>query len=172
MILGVMETIQKAWNIIAPYLTGITIGGIVSALFYAIFSGSIKAFINRINIDKVVNDTIDSTMNKVKGLTINVELEPLVADKLNDIETHINNELDSVLKTTTKKVNMLIECVGKLATYFDNSIAIPEETKKELHELVDKALEIDKPKQETVIEVKPVIVEKKKSKNIIKTNVR
>lgn len=172
MIFTMMETLQKAWNIIAPYLTGITIGGIVSALFYAIFSGSIKAFINRINIEKVVNDTIDSTMQKVKGLTINVELEPLVAEKLNAIEETINAKLETVLKDNTEKTNKMIECFGKLATYFDNSVAIPEETKKELHDMVNEALEIGKEKQDEIIEVKPVIVEKKKSKNIIKTNVR
>ena len=164
MFLTTMENLQKIWNIISPYLAGITIGGIVSACFYAIFSGSIKAFINRVNIEKIVDTTVNSTMEQIKDVSVSVELQPLVENELKVITKEVNEKVETKLALYEQKIDNLIIVVDKLATYFDNSNAIPQETKQDLHDTIKKALDIKDNETTNVIEVKPVIVENKKAK--------
>ena len=164
MFLTTMENLQKIWNIISPYLAGITIGGIVSACFYAIFSGSIKAFINRVNIEKIVDTTVNATMEQIKDVSVDVELQPLVENELKVITKEINEKFETKIALYEQKIDNLIIVVDKLATYFDNSNAIPQETKQDLHDTIKKALDIKDNETNNVIEVKPVIVENKKAK--------
>ena len=164
MILGVIENIQKVWNIISPYLAGITIGGIVSAFFYAVFSGSIKAFINKVNIEKIVDTTVNATMEQIKDVSVSVELKPLVENELKVITKEVNEKVEKELAIYEEKINTLILCFDKLATYFDNSNAIPLETKQDLHNTINQALNIKQENADTTISVKPIIIENKKAK--------
>lgn len=159
-----MENLQKIWNIISPYLAGITIGGIVSACFYAIFSGSIKAFINRVNIEKIVDTTVNASLDQIKDVSVSVELQPLVENELKVITKEINEKFETKIALYEQKIDNLIIVVDKLATYFDNSNAIPQETKQDLHDTIKKALDIKDNETNNVIEVKPVFVENKKAK--------
>lgn len=165
----VIENIQKVWNIISPYLAGITIGGIVSSCFYALFSGSIKKFINKIQIEKIVKDTVDSTTEQIKGIAISIELQPLVQDELSKIVKVIDERTEKQLQLVEEKTNRLIDCFDKFTAYFDNSIAVPQEVKDDLHKALAEAKGLEKPDTTQVIDVKPLI-EKKKSKNIIDTS--
>lgn len=169
---SITENIQKVWNIISPYLAGITIGGIVSAFFYAVFSGSIKAFINKINIEKIVDTTVNTTMEQIKDVTVNVELKPLVENELKAITKEVNEKVENKLAIYEEKINTLIVCFDKLATYFDNSNAIPLETKQDLHNTINQALDIKQDDEISVINVKPVIVADKKAKKKANTNLR
>lgn len=163
MFLGIVENIQALWDKVSPYLAGITLGGIVSCCFYAFFSSSIKKFINKISIGDMIDKTVDKSMERIKTLTISVELQPLVAEKLEEIQkqTIETNRIayEQVLESNAK----LIDCFGKLASYFDNSIAVPQEIKDDLHLAISEAKESLNPKTET-IDVKPIIVDKKQAK--------
>jgi hypothetical protein len=108
MFLDILQDLQALWDKIAPYVSGITIGGIVSCFFYAFFSGSIKKFINKISIGDMVDKTVDTSMERIKELSINVELQPLVADELQKItkqvETYLENTQKELLDKTTKLI--------------------------------------------------------------------
>ena len=163
MFLGILENIQALWDKVAPYLTGITIGGIVSCFFYAFFSGSIKKFINKISIGDMIDKTVDESMEKIKTVTISMELQPLVAQELEKIITKVEESNQKAYNKVIESNAKLIECFGKLASYFDSSIAVPQEIKDDLHLAIDEAKNnIQPPKEEIVI--KPIIVEDKKTK--------
>ena len=170
MFLDILQDLQAIWDKIAPYMTGITIGGIVSCLFYAFFSGSIKKFINKISIGDMIDKTVDESMERVKDLTISVELQPLVANELEKITKQIDTYLEETNKQVLDKTNKLIECFGKLAAYFDNSIAVPQEIKDDLHLAIEDAKETTSTIENTTIEVKPLIVDKKVAKKLAKEN--
>lgn len=170
MFLDVLQDLQGLWDKIAPYMTGITIGGIVSCLFYAFFSGSIKKFINKISIGDMIEKTVDESMERIKDLSINVELQPLVAEELNKITNQVQTYLEKTNNDVIDKMNKLIECFGKLAAYFDNSIAVPQEIKDELHIAIDEAKETKETITNTDIEVKPLMVDKKQAKKLAKEN--
>ena len=173
MFLTFVEEIQKLWNVVSPYLTGITIGGIVSCFFYAFFSGSIKKFINKISIGDMIDKTVDESMNRIKTLTISLELQPLVAEELEKIEKRVEETNQKAYEKVLQSNAQLIECFGKLASYFDSSIAVPQEIKDDLHLAIDNAKENVAPTKEEII-VKPIIVneEKKSKKANISSNVR
>ena len=172
MFLEILEDIQNLWNTISPYLAGITIGGIVSCFFYAFFSAGIKKWINKIQIGDMVEKTVDESMERIKDLSINVQLQPLVNEALQDITKQVIETNKKAYEDVMNKVNNLIECFGKLATYFDNSIAVPQEVKDDLHNAIDNAkqLGIEAPKEEII--VKPLIEDTKKQKKQATTNVR
>ena len=170
MFLDVLQDLQALWDKIAPYVSGITIGGIVSCLFYAFFSGSIKKFINKISIGEMVDETVDKSMERIKDLSISVELQPLVAQELDKITEKVDIYLERTNKEVIGKVDKLIECFGKLAAYFDNSIAVPQEIKDELHIAIEEAKETKETIVNTEIEVKPLMVDKKQAKKLAKEN--
>lgn len=163
MFLGIVENIQALWDKVSPYLAGITLGGIVSCFFYAFFSGSIKKFINKISIGDMVEKTVDESMNRIKTLTLSIELQPLVAEELQKIEKQVLEANQKAYEKVLESNAKLIDCFGKLASYFDNSIAVPQEIKDELHLAINEAKENVNPTKE-VIEVKPIIVDKKQAK--------
>ena len=172
MVLTLLEDIQALWDKVYPYLTGITLGGIVSCLFYAFFSGSIKKFINKIQIGDMVEKTVDKTMDRIKTITITTELQPLVAEELNKIETSVEKGNEKTFENLETKMNGLIECVGILASFFENSISIPQEVKDKMKEAIDNAKSIGyKPIKEEII-VKPLIEDSPKQKKHNSTNVR
>lgn len=173
MIFTFVEEIQALWNTISPYLAGITIGGIISCLFYAFFSGSIKKFINKIQIGDMIQKTIDGTMERVKDLTISVELQPLVATELDRIKYEVSESNKELFYDVMNKMDNLINCFEKLAVYFDNSIGVPQEAKDDLHNAIDEAKQTTKSLEQETITVKPLIVDDtKKSKKQNTTNVR
>ncbi len=174
MFLGIVENIQALWDKVSPYLAGITLGGIVSCFFYAFFSGSIKKFINKISIGDMVEKTVDESMERIKTLAITLELQPLVAEELDRIQKQVIEANQKAYEKVLESNAKLIDCFGKLASYFDNSIAVPQEIKEELHLAISEAKENVAP-TETTIDVKPIIVDKKQAKKketTTSTNVR
>lgn len=174
MFLGIVENIQALWDKVSPYLAGITLGGIVSCFFYAFFSGSIKKFINKISIGDMVEKTVDESMERIKTLAITLELQPLVAEELERIQKQVIEANQKAYEKVLESNAQLIDCFGKLASYFDNSIAVPQEIKDDLHLAINEAKENVNPNTETTIDVKPIIVDKKqaKKKETTSTNVR
>ncbi len=176
MFLDILQDLQALWDKIAPYVSGITIGGIVSCFFYAFFSGSIKKFINKISIGDMIDKTVDTSMERIKELSINVELQPLVADELQKITRQVETYLENTQKELLDKTTKLIDCFGKLAAYFDSSIAVPQEIKDDLHLAIEDAKTTKETITNTEIIAKPLIEDKltkKQMKQLNKTsNVR
>lgn len=174
MFLEIVENIQSLWDKVSPYLAGITLGGIVSCFFYAFFSGSIKKFINKISIGDMVEKTVDESMERIKTLTLTLELQPLVAEELEKIEKRVEDANQKAYEKVIESNAKLLIAFDKLASYFDNSIAVPQEVKDDLHKTILEAKENIQPTEET-IEITPIIVDKKQAKkkeNKAASNVR
>ena len=90
-------------------------------------------------------------------------------DELSKIVKVIDERTEKQLQLVEEKTNRLIDCFDKFTAYFDNSIAVPQEVKDDLHKALAEAKGLEKPDTTQVIDVKPLI-EKKKSKNIINTS--
>lgn len=174
MILTFVEELQNVWNIISPYLTGITLGGIISCFFYAFFSGSIKKFINKIQIGDMVEKTVNETMEQIKDVAISIDLQPLIETELKKVVNVVDEKIQQAYETNNAKCDAIINCFEKLACYFDNSIGVSQENKEALHNAIDEAKNINKTETIESIDVKPIIVDKKlvKSQKKTTTNVR
>ena len=66
MILTIMTTLKGIWTNIAPYVAGISIGGIVSCGFYCLFKFGFTKTLNKIDTAKMKADTIEAAKKEVK----------------------------------------------------------------------------------------------------------
>lgn len=173
MFLGIVAQFQRLWEIVSPYLAGITLGGIISCFFYAFFSGSIKKFINKIQLGDIVNQTVDTSMDKIKNVAIQVELQPIIEKELDKVNQYCKEEIEKNFAITKNVCNQMISCFENLAKYFDNSIGVSQEVKDNLYNAIEEAKQISVVEKPQVIEVTPIIIDKKTKSNKAKsTNVR
>ena len=109
-------------------------------------------------------------MERIKELSINVELQPLVADELQKITKQVETYLENTQKELLDKTPKLIDCFGKLAAYFDSSIAVPQEIKDDLHLAIEDAKTTKETITNTEIIAKPLIEDKLTKKQIKQLN--
>lgn len=155
-----METLQQIWALICPYITGISIGGIISAILYGCLKGAFSKMINKINVEKIADEATKKGVDKIKTMSFKQSIQPLAESELKKITETANAYIDKSLKDVQEKYDHLIAIIEKLSAYFDNSIGVSESAKAELKEALTEAKGIVT-SEDIIVEDKPIVEETK-----------
>lgn len=153
-----MEVINEIWAAIAPYVTGVSISGVLGAVIYGCLKGAFNKTISKINIEKISETATEKGIDKIKNISFTQSIQPLVESELTKITEKANECIKKELESVQSKYDNLLNVLEKLSAYFDNSIGVSETAKAELKQALSKAE--NKPLTAQEIKVEEVIEEK------------
>lgn len=166
-----IESIQQIWDIIAPYVTGTTIGSVVMIAVTTIIKSAIAKLSKKqdeIFSSKVVAKEVSNEMkDEIKNISFEQTIQPLVESELKKVIEAANEYIKQQLKETQEGYNKLINCLEKLAAYFDNSIGVSDEAKTELKQAIEEAKVPAEPVN--TFETKVVVEEEQPKESVIET---
>lgn len=177
MILTAIDTLNKIWNMVSPYLAGITLGGIVSCVFFCLFRFGFNKALNKVDQEKMVNSAIEGAKENIKQTTFKVDIQPVVLSEVvkatETMTTLITKTTEESNKAIKEQLDKLTAVVVALGDYFDDSIGVSEAKKAFYHEAVEK-LEETTSAVSTDVEVQQVVVEsaKEDTKSTSKSTIR
>ncbi len=151
-----MEFLNHIWGVIAPYLAGISVGGILTAVLYGCLKGAFSKTISKINVEKIAEQATNKGIDKVKEVSFKHSIQPVVNSELNKITEKANDYIDIEINKLNDRYEKIINILSKLSAYFDTSIFVSEEAKAELKEAIaDARIEPEVVESVTEIEIKP-----------------
>lgn len=166
-----IESIQQIWDIIAPYVTGTTIGSIVMIAVTTIIKSAIAKLGKKqdeVFSSKVVAKEVSNEMkDEIKNISFEQTIQPLVESELKKVIEAANEYIKQQLKETQEGYNKLINCLEKLAAYFDNSIGVSDEAKTELKQAIEEAKVPAEPVN--TFETKVVVEEEQPKESVTET---
>ena len=134
-----METLNAIWQAIYPYVAGVSVTGILSAVIYGCLKGAFSKTISKVNVEKICEDATSKGIDKVKEVSFKQSIQPLCESELKKITEQANDYMKSYLDEMNKKYDQLIEIIEKLSAYFDNSIGVSDTAKEDLKDSINKA---------------------------------
>ncbi len=169
-----MEKLNEIWQLIAPYVTGISVSGIIAAVIYGCLKGAFSKTINttvgKINVEKISEQATDKGIEKIKNISFTQSIQPLVESELKKITEAANQYINTALNKTQEQYTKLITVLQALAAYFDNSIGVSEEAKQQLRTAIESAESL-KIKPETVENIIVEEVAEKQSGSVVTANI-
>ena len=160
------EIMTMIWGNVKPLLQGITIGGIVSTVFYAVTSASTKKIINKVNYEDIVKSTQEKAIGKIGETTLNVNIAPVVDKRLNDLLKDNKDAQQKEMAELRKEIGDVKKMVAWIGSMYDDSLVVDEKKKAEFKALVNEPKEEVKP--EPVIQVIEVKGLEKQEKQVVK----
>lgn len=146
MILTIMTTLKGIWTNIAPYVAGISIGGMVSCGFYCLFKFSFNKALNKIDTNKMENKCINAAKQEVKETTFKVSIQPIVQSEIKkateEITEYSKKELLKSNNDLSQRLDKLTNVVIALGNYFDDSIGVSDTKKQAFKEAVNELNDI------------------------------
>lgn len=134
-----METLNAIWQAIYPYVAGVSVTGILSAVIYGCLNGAFSKTISKVNVEKICEDATSKGIDRVKEVSFKQSIQPLCESELKKITEQANDYMKSYLDEMNKKYDQLIEIIEKLSAYFDNSIGVSDTAKEDLKDSINKA---------------------------------
>ena len=163
-----MEILSSVGLWIAGIVAGVSIPTIIGTVFYLVAKGSVTRLISKVNVQKIADQATEKGIERVKKVSFTHNIQPLVESELEKINEKSNEHIEKTIAGMEKKLDAIIEIQEKQARYFDNSIGVTDEAKKELKEAIEKAKTTPVEPIESVIEEEVVkeekVVEVKKNK--------
>lgn len=170
-LVNVKETMTMVWENVKPLLQGITIGGIVSTVFYAFTSASTKKIINKVNYEDIVKSTQEKAIDKIGETTLNVNIAPVVDKRLNDLLKDNKDAQRKEMNELKEEIGKLNKMVAWIGSMYDDSLVVDEKKKAEFKALINEPKQEVKP--EPVIQVVTVKgLEKQENKVVKETKVK
>ena len=160
-----MEILSSVGLWIAGIVAGVSIPTIIGTVFYLVAKGSVTRLISKVNVQKIADQATEKGIERVKKVSFTHNIQPLVESELEKINEKSNEHIEKTIVGMEKKLDAIIEIQEKQARYFDNSIGVTDEAKKELKEAIEKAkitpvepiesvIEEEVVKEEKVVEIK------------------
>lgn len=163
-----MEILSSVGLWIAGIVASVSIPTIIGTVFYLVAKGSVNRLISRVNVQKIAEQATEKGIEKVKKVTFTHNIQPLCESELQKINEKSNEHINNTVARLEKKLDKVILIQEKQAKYFDNSIGVSEEAKKELKEAIEKAkTDIVEPVESVVVEEttqEEKVIETKKNK--------
>jgi hypothetical protein len=122
---------------VVSIFSGISVGGLISAIIYGCLKGAFSRTIAKIDVDKAEKAAVDKGIEKIQNVTFTHSIQPLVESELKKITEEANAYIKRELEETQRRYLLLVDCVAKLAAYFDNSIGVPDSAKEALKEALE-----------------------------------
>lgn len=134
-----MEILNSIWQAIYPYVAGISVTGIISAIIYGCLKGAFNRTINKINVEKIAEKATDKGVDRVKSISFEHSIQPIVMSEIKKLNEQVAKEFKDEIKKTQDNYNKLIAVIEKLSAYFDGSIGVSEQAKAELKQALSEA---------------------------------
>lgn len=134
-----MTELNTIWAQIAPYLSGLGLGSILSLIIGVVLKGGFKKTISTLNVGKIASEATDKAIEKIKDLAFTHDIAPLVEEKLVAATKAQAKVLQKQLAEMSAKYENVVEILKNLAVYFDGSM-VSDEVKANLHASIDKAM--------------------------------
>ena len=121
-----------------------------------------------IDVEKISQQTIDKTMDKIKGVAFTHSIEPIVKNEMAYIKKYAEDLSKSEVQELHNKYLQLIDILQAMKNYFDDSAFISHEKKEIVQGKIDEAKVVkeDTEKIETTMVVEEIKQEKKIKNNI------
>lgn len=152
---------------IASLLGGVSVTGILSGVIYFCLKSAFNKQLKTIDVQKIVDKKVDVTVKeKIETVAFTHSIQPVVESELEKLNEKADKHIENTVSRLEKKLDKVILIQEKQARYFDNSIGVSDEAKKELKEAIESA------KVEEVKPIESVIVSKveNKAEEKVKTN--
>jgi gas vesicle protein len=160
------EIMTMVWENVKPLLQGITIGGIVSTVFYAVTSASTKKVINKVNYEEIVKSTQEKAIDRIGETTLNVNIAPVVDNRLNALLKDNKDAQQKEMAELRKEIGDVKKMVAWIGSMYDDSLVVDEKKKAEFKALINEPKKEVKP--EPVIQVIDVKGLEKQEKPVVK----
>ena len=161
-----MEYLNTIWGYIFPYLPVIisaTIGAVVTVLVKKIVDKAIST----IDAKKVASEATDACLNKIKDVSFEHSIKPLVDSELIKVREEAKLIVKDEVKEIVKGNNDIIAILQSLKTYFDDSAFISQDKKDNVQAIIDNSKEkVIEPVVSKVVVEEPVKVEEKAVKKV------
>lgn len=168
MIFTVQETLLQIWENVKPFVSGITIGGIITTGFYAMQGALTRKIVNKIDYEKISADTQTKALDKIGKTTLNINIQPIVEKSMVEFKNEFYKEQLALNKELKQELQDTRKLVVAMASMFEDSVVMSDEKKaliKQVQEEIEHKEEFPK---EIVLTVEGLVeepkVEKKPSK--------
>ena len=154
-----MEILNEIWVWIGSVLGGLTVTGVLSAIIAGTLKGAFNKTISKINVEKIAEDATNKGIEKVKKISFEQSLQPIVESELKKVNEAANEYIKKALSDTQKGYDNIIAVLEKFYAYFDDSL-VSENKKQELRQALDEAK--NKPVDTQNIKVDEIVEEEAK----------
>lgn len=163
-----MEQIfNEIWVYVVSSLGGLSLTAILTSIVYGCLKGAFRKTISKLNVEKIAEEATEKGIDRVKKVSFTHSIQPIVESELKKINEYSTEIIKKELADTQKKYDNVITILEKFALYFDNSIGVTEETKKELKQAIATAK--NKPiSVESVVVEETAVKEPKQAVNSLK----
>lgn len=146
-----MEIFNEIWVWLVAALGGISITSILTAVIIGCLKGAFNRTISKINVEKIADDATNKGIEKVKKISFEQSIQPIVESELKKITEEANKYIEASLIETQKKYDNLIAILEKFYAYFDDSL-VSESKKQELKQALEDAKNEPRTAQSVVVE--------------------
>lgn len=160
-----MIDFSEIWVYIVSVLGGVSVAGILTAVIYGCLKGAFNRLIQKINVEKITEKATEKGIDRIKKISFTQTIQPLVESELKKVTEQANKYIKTELANVQVKYDKLIAILEALSSYFDNSIAVSEQSKADLKQAIQDA-------KNDKIEVQEIVLEpNKKEKSTITAEV-
>ena len=136
--------LKETWEKVKPYcmgaFSGLTIGGLVSAIFYAVIKSLTTKTLNKIDNATSSSAIADLTTKKLEEhfakTTIDVDIKPLMEKQYLVLAQQVFETLYNQTQKQDEKYLAMVNVFEKLSHYYDGSIGVTDAQKQELADAV------------------------------------
>ena len=146
-----MEIFNEIWVWLVAALGGISLTSVITAVITGCLKGAFNKTISKINVEKIADDATNKGIEKVKKISFEQSIQPIVESELKKITEAANEYIKASLAETQKKYDKLIAVLEKFYAYFDDSM-VSETKKQELKQALEEAKTEPKSAQGVVVE--------------------
>ena len=146
-----MEIFNEIWVWLGTALGCVSITSIIIAVITGRLKGAFNKIISKINVEKIADDATNKGIEKVKKISFEQSIQPIVESELKKITEAANEYIKTSLVETQKRYDKLIAVLEKFYAYFDDSM-VSETKKQELKQALEEAKIEPKSVQSVVVE--------------------
>ena len=146
-----MEIFNEIWVWLVAALGGISMTSIITAVIIGCLKGAFNKIISKINVEKIADDATNKGIEKVKKISFEQSIQPIVESELKKITEAANEYIKTSLIETQKRYDKIIAVLEKFYAYFDDSL-VSETKKQELKQALEEAKTKSKSAQSVVVE--------------------
>lgn len=135
-----MEYLNTIWGYILPYLP-LVISTVVSTVVTVIIKKIVNKKLDTIDAGKVANQATDACLNKIKDVSFEHNIRPMVESELIKVREESKLIVKDEVKEIVKGNNDIIAILQALKTYFDDSAFISQDKKDNVQTIIDNSKE-------------------------------
>ncbi len=158
------EWVKDAWarckHILIGAFSGVSASTIVGAVFIVIIKRSTNKVADKIenntNSNAIAEKTANKMVEKWGNVVLDVNLKTLMERQYLELSNRVYADLDKAIKTQDEKYLAMVSCFEMLSHYYDGSVGVTDEQRKELADAIAyaKSLGIPTTKVVATIEAK------------------